>query len=408
MADTPTTFDEGTVNNIWSEIRELRSIVTSLQTRDTSADTASEMVTDFGDLDYRVYDSGGLLRLVLSGNDLFDELGVHANFVGLDTSAVVQFYLNANDGKAYFASGAGVIDVNGVTLQAQTYPATAMLMWNAQDTAALVGKIEVDYGGAAVNTGLRITARAHDNAVRGYIQLAAEDSSANKLAFMNLDGNGTATLDFTAVNGAVSTSLLYIKTKTTSTNAGNNALSLDTDTTGAAAAGLGSAIVFRTRNNGGGNSIQTSGYALWKWVDATVGTEDTQIDLAAMVAGTVTVVGSFTGSNFTVPGNIVGGGNFAVNPITIVAAATYTVADGDIGVKANFAGTVTVTLPSAASYPGRMLYICTVTANGVSSASGNVINLGNSTTATILGAVSGTWAILQSNGVSRWVMIAKG
>jgi hypothetical protein len=62
-----------------------------------------------------------------------------------------------------------------------------------------------------------------------------------------------------------------------------------------------------------------------------------------------------------------------------------------------------VTLPAAASFTGRILYLNTITANSVTSASSNVIPLGSDTAGTaILAATAGKFAMIQSDGV-RWV-----
>lgn len=66
----------------------------------------------------------------------------------------------------------------------------------------------------------------------------------------------------------------------------------------------------------------------------------------------------------------------------------------------------TVTLPAAATFPGRILWVKTVTANSVASASANVQPIGSVTPGTaILAATAGRWAMLQSNG-THWIVMA--
>lgn len=90
----------------------------------------------------------------------------------------------------------------------------------------------------------------------------------------------------------------------------------------------------------------------------------------------------------------------------VVTDATYTVLSDDYSVICNRAATVTLTLPTASSYTGRVLYIKGVTAYATSSASSNVLPMNSmSPTATILSGAGAQFAILQSNG-TYWVKLA--
>jgi hypothetical protein len=92
---------------------------------------------------------------------------------------------------------------------------------------------------------------------------------------------------------------------------------------------------------------------------------------------------------------------------TTVTAATYTVLDSDRDVIANRAGTVTLTLPAAASYPGRRLSTRTIQAQTVVSASSNVVpSAGGAAGTAILAATAGKWAELVSDGTSWQVQLA--
>jgi hypothetical protein len=90
---------------------------------------------------------------------------------------------------------------------------------------------------------------------------------------------------------------------------------------------------------------------------------------------------------------------------TGVVDATYTVLEKDSSIICNRLGTVTLTLPTASTCPGRVIKVRTTTANTVVSASSNVTPLanppgtGNSTA--ILSATAGKWAILKSDG-AQW------
>jgi len=86
--------------------------------------------------------------------------------------------------------------------------------------------------------------------------------------------------------------------------------------------------------------------------------------------------------------------------------STYSVVEGDHTIIANFAGTITMTLPSASSYTGRKLQFLTYTNNTVVSASSNVVPItGGSAATAILAGTAGKWANLQSDGTS-WRIVA--
>jgi hypothetical protein len=70
----------------------------------------------------------------LSGQDLHPEIGFHAHFAGLDTKGKVQFYLSADDGKAYFAGGNIVADAKGISS-----PARQILFRMGSDNSRLYG-----------------------------------------------------------------------------------------------------------------------------------------------------------------------------------------------------------------------------------------------------------------------------
>lgn len=88
--------------------------------------------------------------------------------------------------------------------------------------------------------------------------------------------------------------------------------------------------------------------------------------------------------------------------------ATYTVLDTDTDIIADrAAGTVTLTLPAAASYTGREIYVRTIQAQTVVSATSNVIPLAGGAAGTaILAGTAGKWARLVSDGTNWQTMAA--
>jgi hypothetical protein len=87
-------------------------------------------------------------------------------------------------------------------------------------------------------------------------------------------------------------------------------------------------------------------------------------------------------------------------------SATDTITAADTSFIANKAGTITLTLETASGVPGRILFVRTIQAQTVVSATSNVIPLiGGSAGTAILSATAGKWAMLQSDG-SSWQIMA--
>lgn len=86
--------------------------------------------------------------------------------------------------------------------------------------------------------------------------------------------------------------------------------------------------------------------------------------------------------------------------------ATYTVKPSDSSIIINRAGTCTLTLPTAATYPGRKLRIKTIQSQTVVSNSSNVVPLAGGAAGTaILAATAGKWAELESDA-SNWIIMS--
>jgi hypothetical protein len=98
--------------------------------------------------------------------------------------------------------------------------------------------------------------------------------------------------------------------------------------------------------------------------------------------------------------------NLATTAPSTINAATYTVSGSDSSLI--FTTTAcTVTLPTASSFPGRILYIKNITATAIISAASNVYPiatavLGNS----LLTATAGKFAMIQSDGTNWVTMMA--
>jgi hypothetical protein len=131
----------------------------------------------------------------------------------------------------------------------------------------------------------------------------------------------------------------------------------------------------------------------------------------ANVATPGAIISSGGGPYSVLAGILSGTANYVVvaaEPVgpTMVTGATYTILGADTDIIANFAGTVTLTLPTASASTGRQLRVKTITNNTVVSASSNVVPIGSTSAGTaILAATIGKSALLESNG-ANWVVMA--
>lgn len=102
-------------------------------------------------------------------------------------------------------------------------------------------------------------------------------------------------------------------------------------------------------------------------------------------------------------------GALSPHQASTVSAATYSQATTDSTLIFTYAGTTTITLLSAASYPGLMLHMKSGTTSGtttVTSASSNVVPLNSTTAGTAIIASTGKFTILQSDG-TNWQIISQ-
>ena len=98
-------------------------------------------------------------------------------------------------------------------------------------------------------------------------------------------------------------------------------------------------------------------------------------------------------------------GPISVNKPSTVTSTTYTVVSTDSSLIFS-TNNCTVTMPSASTYPGRILHVKNISAITVNSASSNIVPLSTATAGTtILSASAGKWAMLQSDG-TNWVIMA--
>lgn len=217
---------------------------------------------------------------------------------------------------------------------------------------------------------------------------------------------GTASININGTVGATTPTTGVFTRVTSRTNSGGAVsdvmlLQNNTPTT----INTGVAVYFDPNGSGTGRaasvqSVQsTSGnYADFRFFTANATTPAERMRISA--AGNVGVSQTSPTSNLDVNGSI------AFRAPSLVNAATYATATTDVSLR--FTTTAcTVTLPSAASFSGRILYLNNVTAIAVTSSANNVIPLGSNTAGTaILAATAGKFAMIQSDGTNWITMMA--
>jgi hypothetical protein len=101
-------------------------------------------------------------------------------------------------------------------------------------------------------------------------------------------------------------------------------------------------------------------------------------------------------------------GSFA-GPAPVTVVTDYTVADNALHIISNRGASNTLTLPAASTNTGRHLWIRTIQAFAVVSASSNVVpRIGGAASTAILPATDGAWALIVSDGTNWQIMASSG
>jgi hypothetical protein len=159
-------------------------------------------------------------------------------------------------------------------------------------------------------------------------------------------------------------------------------------------------------------TASTTNYVVAKKADGVISTATSTTNwnnlaeywrLYSVVTGASTIT-SYT--DYRETGRFLGGDACTRFRVPVTKTTAFAVADHEDEIIVNGSASVTSTLPSAASYPGRKIRIKTRAAYTVISASSNVKPLDTDTAGTaILAATAGKWAELVSDG-SNWVIMA--
>lgn len=283
-------FDKiGKEENLLDRVEQVERSGRSTVRRNVRSARVSNLANELGALDYRVVDASGNLRMVMSAYDLFEEIGVHAHFAGLDTNQDVTFYISADDGKAYFASGAGIFDVDGLHMRAEAFPSSNVIDWVADDDGLVVGSLLGWYVNN-VASGLYLLGKGRDVDHYGVAGLAAmgyDDDIGEYKVLFDIDTRGDAVLDLrNATRTSVGEQYLTIITQTSDTSAMNIIFNLQTYSSGTVANGLGTGMAYWIEDSAGNQDV--AGHHGVYWVDKTSTSEDAAFILSLMKAGSIT------------------------------------------------------------------------------------------------------------------------
>ena len=386
MADAMEQTDIDSLRNL---VNSLAARIAMLEGKTVDVEKVDEFSSDLGDM------RAGRFIAAVEGTEPTDSdfTGVFMaatpetfaegdfNIAGLNAGAV-QFGLRASDGAAMAGAGAVQLDKDGIAIEIPAiYNAKNSIKWLTAGVA--YGIIYTTDGGTAISLRIETSPKSGEN---GNISISAVGDTG-KVGQIILQATHTGntnppriTLDSTAntivlnsagysvdvsIQGDTDVSLLYADASTDRVGIGTPTPSVKLDVVGAVKASLGFDATSQLITN------------VLKPSASTDAANKSYVDIMGGNASPTTV----TGSSATVgsPGSVI----------------------------CNYAGTVTLTLPDASLYPGQIIWIKTITANTVISAASNVRPLNSNTSGTaILAATAGKWAMLQSNGVSVWYIMA--
>jgi hypothetical protein len=124
----------------------------------------------------------------------------------------------------------------------------------------------------------------------------------------------------------------------------------------------------------------------------------------AVTAASVAASGAVAAASVAATGKL-SGTQLALNA-PVIKTASFSLADNENFIVCNGTGSITVTFPTASANTGRMVWIKTIAAQAVASASSNVKPIDSNTAGTaIVDNVAGNYAVLVCDG-TNWVVMA--
>jgi hypothetical protein len=323
------------------------------------------------------------------------------NYLGIASggfSAAKQILMTGTAAGGYYPIGPST---NCTAIEGLTFAANQVILLTGAGTCS---------AGALTNAYLANLGTQYKIPMFGATGLSASILSQNSGSDLLLTQNSV--VPFTSVNSGAVANTLYLK-------AGQVGIGGVTSLTNTLHLAPASAL---TAGTWVGMNIQNPGINTWGFgIRYSVSTADLQITNGGLGTGTSAITILSTTSNVgigtTSPGTLltVAGAIATKSPVT-VSGSTYTVDSGtgqDFTLLCTYtAGSTTLTLPTASSYPGRLLFVKIESSSSyfVLSASSNVIPFlgGSAGTAILYGSGGGPWwAMLQSDG-SNWHIISRG
>jgi len=146
-------------NELGAVVQQQGSTLQQVGQRFVRVENLDEIASGIGQLQFRAADATGQLRMIMSALNLLEELGVDGHFAGIDENGVVQFYVNASNGK--------------FTIIGEEFPSITPVEWVAVDTGEVLGKVMSFYV-AGVASGLYLLGQEKDASHYGVSGLAVQ------------------------------------------------------------------------------------------------------------------------------------------------------------------------------------------------------------------------------------------
>lgn len=279
--------------------------------------------------------------------------------------------------------------------------------------------LQVDASTASVATGIKVKGAAAASGVA----ISAITSGANENLTIDAAGSGTITLNGTATGNITTPRVVTITNTTAATSTGNGALVVsggmgvigDFFAATVTMKGSNAGLSIDDRSNGSAHGwvwyAQGNSMSLFSSNGSTnrlsIADSDGAVSVLSTTAATGTGAAALTSAGgIGAAGSLFSGGFLATKAPVTVTGTSGTIGSIDGTTIFNPSGTFTATLPSAAANPGRWLYVKTIAAQTVNSASSNIVPLSGGAAGTaLLSATAGKWAILQSDA-TNWNIMA--
>ena len=233
-------------------VLQLNNRLETLEKKFLRVESLGEITRALGDVEFRTTDDNGVVRTIMSAQNLFAEFGIHANLAGFDASGNPMFWISSDTGAATFLGGNAAVDNSGILI-------------------TLAGPVIRSIVGA--RTGANVMDLLPGQTLYSYLMKYYNDGGGSELVT-----NGTFTTDLTGW------------TTTTQINGAWSALNGQArfDVSGPSPSGVltqriaisaGIRYLFSARGKG----VNAGGYMAVKWYDAAGGGNLLRTDIVATI-----------------------------------------------------------------------------------------------------------------------------